>query len=142
MQLSLRKFYILFSVLYFIGSTFILDVKWRSGKYRTSIKLGFMYGRIEGRIVNGGFIWNYRKDKCSIYDNSGHNFTLTANKNKAQFLDYKIGLHTLRMFSKLPNNKMKGWCFSSWNWGNLGKRLSCNSVLLWYTEPNEILKEK
>lgn len=39
----------------FLGSLFywiniILDKKWRSEKYRTNIKLGFMCGRIEGLI--------------------------------------------------------------------------------------------
>lgn len=85
-------YYILFSVLYFIWMNIIWDVKWRSGKYRTSNQtIGFIC-----MVVSRGrrFIWNYRKDKCSLYDNSGHNLTSTA--NKPQLLNDEVGHNVLR----------------------------------------------
>lgn len=52
--IKLEKILYTFLLLYFfIGSTLLLDVKWRSEKYRTKYNQTrvYVYGRIEGRLV-------------------------------------------------------------------------------------------
>lgn len=47
--IKLEKILYTFLCSLFYWISIILDVKWRREKYRTNIRLGFMYDRIEGR---------------------------------------------------------------------------------------------